>query len=244
MADLADAEQMRSLVSELNALRITEFIPGDADPAVLGLDRPEYRVVLETVDDSPPVVLELVAPAAEGDPIVVRRDGKDAFRVSDGIRTRLGKAPVLWRSAKVWPFSSWGVSKVEIASGDDEIVMDRVDGLWQLSGGGETDGAEVRRRLNALADLEAREHDLMLPPTEVMGSVILVLDNAELGAEGVTYTFHAPIEEGGHAAVTVSSRANVMGVDAAVAETVLSDLDGLRPAPQGLVEEEGAPEPE
>jgi hypothetical protein len=62
-----------------------------------------------------------------------------------------------------------------------------------------------------------------------MGSVILVLDNDE-GAEGLTYTFYAPIEIGGHAAVTVSARSNVMGIDVAVAEMILGDLDQLCPA--------------
>jgi hypothetical protein len=61
-----------------------------------------------------------------------------------------------------------------------------------------------------------------------MGSVIVVLEDDQ-SAEGLTYTFFAPIEEGGHAAVTVSARANVMGVDAVTAETILGDLEKLQP---------------
>jgi hypothetical protein len=225
LADLADPEQMRSLVSELNGMRVRDFL----DPA--GVDTevpdPDYRIELTPIDGAEPIVLELVADGPDGATMICRRNGADLFRVPDGIRTRLDKAPVLWRSAKTWPLSSWDVSKIELAVADDALVLDRVDGMWQLEGGGEADQAEVRRRLNALVDLEALEHDLVLPPTEVMGSMILVLDTAA-GAEGLTYTFYRPIEDGGHAALTVSPRRTVMGVEAALAETILDDLDALR----------------
>lgn len=234
--DLADQDQMRSLVSELNALRISEFLPTEADPAALDLDVPEYRIVLAHAQADARVTLEL-APAAEGaGSVAVRRNGSEFFRTSDSIRPRLAKAPVLWRSDTVWTFSTWDVGKIEISSGDAEVVLNMIEDeelgkVWRLADDALADDAGVRRRLTALADLEAREHDLVLPPTEVMGSVILVLED-DTGAEELTYTFYSPIEEGGLAAVTVSSRANVMGVDAVVAETILSDLGSLRPAPE------------
>jgi hypothetical protein len=227
VADLADAEQMRSLVSELNGLRITEFladevIDGSFDPTAL-----EYRIELRRLDDDQPLTLELAAPVEGEATVVCRRNGRDVFRIPDGIRARLGKAPVLWRSKSVWPFQSFNVGKLEIASGEREAVLDRIDGMWRV-GEDEVDQAAVRRRLNALADLEALDHDLVTPPTEVMGSVILVLDD-EGGAEGLTYTFYAPIEDGGHAVVTVSTRRNVMGVDAALAESIVGNLESLLP---------------
>jgi len=229
VADLADAEQMRSLVSELNALRISEFVADTDGNGDLGTDAWEYRVVLTPNDDGEAVTLELAAPAEDDATILCRRNGSELIRIREGIRTRLAKAPVLWRSPKVWPFSILDAGKLEIIGGVDSIILDQVDGLWQTSVGEEADSAGVRRRLTALADLEVREHDLLHPPTEVMGSVILVLDNDE-GAEGLTYTFYAPIEIGGHAAVTVSARSNVMGIDVAVAEMILGDLDQLCPA--------------
>jgi len=229
VADLADAEQVRTLVNELNALRISEFVGDGGGQTGRGPDDWEYRVVLTPNDGGDAVTLELAAPADGETTILCRRNGTELIRIPEGIRTRLAKAPVLWRSPKVWPFSSFDVGKIEIVGGSDSVVLDKGDGLWQFSDGGEVDNAAVRRRLNALADLEVREHDLLQPPTEVMGSVILVLDDDQ-GAEGLTYTFFAPIEIGGHAAVTVSSRNDVMGVDVAVAEMILGDLDQLRPA--------------
>ena len=47
--------------------------------------------------------------------------------------------------------------------------------------------------------------------------------------KALTYTFFAPLEEGGLAAVSVSSRNNVMGVDAVSAETIVGNLEKLRP---------------
>ena len=229
VADLADAEQMRSLVSELNALRISEFLTEEDPRTDPGPDGWEYRIVLTPADGGEAVTLELAAPTKDATAITSRRNGAELIRIPEGIRTRLAKAPVLWRAPKVWPFSSLDAGKLEISSEVDSVLLDEVDGLWVFSDGGEADGAEVRRRLNALVDLEVREHDLVQPPTEVMGSVILVLDDDE-GAEGLTYTFYAPIEIGGHAAVTVSARNNVMGVDAAIAEMILGDLDRLHPA--------------
>ena len=226
--DLADPDQMRSLVSELNTLRVSEFLSDDVDGGELGLDPPAYRVTLKPRDSDETVTLELSASTEEAGTVVCRRDGSDLFRVPSSIAIRLSKAPVLWRSDKVWPLTSWDVAKIEIAGKTEEVVLDRVDGLWQADDGGEVDNPEVSRRLGALADLEVREHDLVLPPTQVMGSVILVLDE-DGGAEGLTYTFFAPIEEGGHAAVMVSSRDNVMGVDAISAEIIVGDLEKLRP---------------
>jgi hypothetical protein len=234
--DIADQDQMRSLISELNALRIRDFLPADADPAEHGLDAPEYRVVLTHADAAAAVTLELAGVADDAGSVVVRRNGSELFRISDSIRPRLAKAPVLWRSDTVWPFSTWDVATVEISSGDAQVVLERTEDdelgrVWRLEDGSLADDVGVRRRLTALADLEVREHDLVLPPTEVVGSVILVVDDA-VGAEGLTYTFYAPIEDGGLAAVTVSTRANVMGVDAVTAETILSDPGSLRPEPE------------
>jgi len=239
LIDLADPDQMRSLVSELNTLRVSEFLSDEADAPELGLDPPAFRVLLTPKDGGETLTLELAASEDEAGTVVCRRNGSDLFLVPSSIGTRLAKAPVLWRSDKVWPLTSWDVSKIEIAGKTEEAVLDRVDGLWQAGDGGEVDNPEVSRRLGALADLEVREHDLVLPPTEVMGSVILVIDE-DGGAEGLTYTFFAPLEEGGLAAVRVSSRDNVMGVDAISAETIVGNLDRLRPTDAATATDDGA----
>lgn len=244
LADLADPDQIRSLISELNTLRVSEFLSDDVDGGELGLDSPAYRVRLKPRDSDDQVTLELAAATEEAGTVVCRRDGSDLFRVPSSIAIRLSKAPVLWRSDKVWPLVSWDVAKVEVSVDDEDLVFDKIEDpdlgkIWRFADGSEVDNAELNRRLSALADLEVREYDLVLPPTRVMGSVILVLDD-DGGAEGLTYTFFAPLEEGGHAAVRVSSRNNVMGIDAVSAETIVGNLDSLRPADAAPAADDGA----
>ncbi len=227
LADLADREQIGQLISEFNGLRVSEFLSAGA--ATLGADDPEFRVRLERADGSDPVVLEL-APAEDGATTVVcRRDGVDLFRVPDTLGLRLGKAPVLWRSKLVWPFNAWDVSSVAFSGLGKAIDLDRVEGMWQLSDGSPGDGAEVRRRLSRLAELGAAAHDLVLPPTEVLGSVVLVIDGEE-GPTELRFTFYGAMEDGGHAAVSVSERDNVMAVDATAAAAIIGDLETLRTA--------------
>jgi Domain of unknown function (DUF4340) len=243
MVDLADPDQMRSLVSELNTLRVSEFLPKGADASELGLDSPAFRVLLKPKGDDQALTLEFAATDDEAGTIACRRNGSDLFLVPPSIGIRLSKAPVLWRSDKVWPLVTWDVAKIEFSVADEDLVFDKIEDaegkIWRFDDGSDADNPEVSRRLSALADLEIREHDLILPPTEVMGSVLLVLDNDQ-GAEGLTFTFYSPIEEGGHAAVTVSTRGNVMGVDAISAETIVGNLELLRPAASGAAEEDDA----
>ena len=239
LADLADRDQIQSLISELNTLRISEFLPADGKSFEFDAQEVGFRVVLTRVGDEETVTLELTAAGEDegAGTVICRRNEEDFFVVSDSIATRLSKAPVLWRSDMVWPFISWDAATAEFANTGQEVAVHEADGLWQLDDGGEADTAEIRRRLNALADLVVREHDLVQPPTEVMGSVILVLDDDQ-GAEGLTYTFYAPMEEGGHAAATVSTRANVMGVDAVTVETIVGELENLSPAVESSPPEE------
>jgi hypothetical protein len=229
LSDLADRDQIRNLISELNGLRVSEFLPSDTDPAALGLDPPEFRVRLETGDGVQPVTLELAAPDDDSAAAMVcRRNGDDLFRASGTIRPRLAKAPVLWRSAAVWPFNTWDVTAATFVDADgDEVAVEQVDGVWHAVDGSTVDGAEVRRRLSRLAELEAGDHDLMRPPTGVVGRVGVTV-GGESGPDEVSFTFFAPIEDGGHAAVEVSRRDDIMGVDGAVAETIVGDLDALR----------------
>jgi hypothetical protein len=230
LADLADEKQIRALVSDLDTLRVREFLPSDSDPAAFGLDRPEYRLLLVRSDGDDPVTLELAAPAADETTgtVVCRRDNKDLFTVPDSIRTRLAKAPVLWRSAEVWPFETWDVTKIKLTGGTEEVVLDQDDGVWRFADdGGDADEVEVRRRLNALSELKVEDFDLLLPPTEALGSVTLEFEDDDV--DPVTITFYAPLETGGHAGVTVSARDTVMGTDEATVETIIGDLGAFRP---------------
>lgn len=241
--DLADRDHLEGLVSDLNALTVEEFLPADADPAGLGLDRPEYRVRVIRADGDDPTVLELGA-TREVDgatQVAMRRDGRHQFWVRDTVRTRLDRAPVRWRSEAVYPFDTWDVDGLTIASGDEVVTLERGDGVWRTADGEPADAVAVSDRLRALADLEATGYDLVTPPTPASGRVELVLDAGELDREeppdAVVLTFHAPLADGGEALVTVTRRDTVMAVPASVVESILADPDALLETPAREAEE-------
>ena len=47
----------------------------------------------------------------------------------------------------------------------------------------------------------------------------------------LTFTFFEPLAEGGRAAVQVTGRNTVMGLELSDVEAILDDLEGLRPEP-------------
>lgn len=231
--DLADGNHVSNLVSNLNSLRIEEFLDQGIDPAELGLDEPEYRVTLVRTEGASPSELEFGRTREEDGAIRIacRRDGVEYFWVNDVAAARLAKAPVLWRSQKVYQFDTWNAERLAIAADGIEVELTRTEGLWTSATGGELDYGAVQDRLTALAGLEAREFDLTSPVTDEMGRVELdlkrVSGDEDSGSVKVSYTFHRPMEEGGDAVVTVSTRDTVMSVDAETVRKILTDPSAL-----------------
>jgi hypothetical protein len=230
--DLADRDHLRNLVSDLNGLQIEEFLDGELDPAELDLDPARYQLTLVRTEGANPVRLEFGVSREENGAtqVACRRDGRDSFWVSDRATVRLSKAPVLWRSKKVYGFDTWDAESIVLTVGDQQLSLERDKGLWTLSDGGEPDYTAVQERLTKLAALEAVDFDLVAPATKEMGRIEIGFEADEEGGEAeiIHYSFHRPMTEGGQATVVVSSRNTVMSVDAATVEEVLSDLDALR----------------
>ena len=130
------------------------------------------------------------------------RGDDDQFWVTDGALGRLAKAPIRWRSSKVFQFDTWDAEELTITA-KDSVTLTREAGIWEASEGAEVDHAAVQRRLSALADLEAEEFDLVSPVTGAMGEVRLALsgDREEDKPTVVVYTFHRPLTEGGQVRV-------------------------------------------
>jgi hypothetical protein len=235
--DLADRDHLEGLVSDLGALRIEEFLDSDVDPAALGLDAPEYSVTVVRTDGEDPLRLDLgtTRQGTGGVEVACRRGDSDYFWAQDRVRTRLSKAPVLWRSKKIMPFDTWNVERLNLASPAASTELEKVDGQWRFAGDdGEADQARVTDRLTALSKLEATDYDLMAPMTAETGHAEVVLRADEDGGEQerITFTFFAPLSEGGRAMVRVSGRESLMGVDPAAAASIVANLEDLRPAPE------------
>lgn len=225
--DLADQDHVRNLLTDLNALRIEEFVDDSTDPEDLGLGLPAYDLTIERSGGQPPLHLEFgTTRTVDGATQVgCRRGGEELFWVTDRAMTRLAKAPVRWRSSRVYTFDTWDAEGLTLTRGDSSVSLTREGGIWEAAGGTGVDHTAVQRRLTTLAELEAIEFDLVQPGTPVMGTVQLVLpgDDEDPAPIEVGYTFHRPLTDGGQAMVVVTGRSTVMSVDAAKAEEVLSN---------------------
>jgi hypothetical protein len=237
--DLADSDHLRGLVSDLASMRIEEFLDSDVDIAALGLAAPEYEITVVRSDGGDPLRLDLGA-TREGDggtQVACRRGDGEYFWATDRVRTRLSKAPVLWRSKKVAPFDTWNVNALHLSGGDGTSVsLERADGLWSFVGDdAEADQTKVRDRLSALAGLEATDYDLTAPLTAEMGRAEVTLGTDDDTSEGTTieFVFYPPLENGGRAMVRASGRSALLGVDAGTVDTILGSFDDLRSQPTG-----------
>jgi hypothetical protein len=235
LEDMADGDHLGSLISDLASMRIGEFLDDDADPLELGLDLPEYEITVFRADGGDPLRLDLGA-TREGDAgteVACRRSDGEYFWASETVRTRLSKAPVLWRSKKVMPFETWNAEELRVTTSESSTSLVLVDGFWRFADDVEANMTNIQERLRALADLEATDYDLMAPLTREMGTVEVVFEAEDDDQERsvLTFSFYAPLEEGGRAMVQVTGRDTVMGVKVENAEALLGDLDDLRPNP-------------
>jgi len=231
--DMAGGDHLRSLISDLASMRIGAFLDDGVDPRELGLDLPEYEITIVRTDGGQPLRLDLGV-TREGDSgteVACRRGDGEYFWASERVRTRLSKAPVLWRSKKVMPFETWDAEELRVTTPEGSISLVYDGNFWLFADDAEADLTRVQERLRALAELEATDYDLMAPLTREMGTVEVVFEAEDDDRERpvLTFSFHAPLEEGGRAMVQVSGRDTVMGVEVGNAESILADLDNLRP---------------
>jgi hypothetical protein len=235
LEDRGDDDHLGSLITDLASMRIEEFLDDVEDPSDLGLVVPEYELTIVRADGEAPLRLDLGA-IREGDggtAVACRRGDGDYFWASERVRTRLSKAPVLWRSKKVMPFETWDAEELHLKTPDVYSTLIHDGNFWLFADDAEADLTGVQDRLRALAELEATDYDLMAPLTREMGAVEVVFkaeDDTEKRS-ALTFSFYAPLEEGGKAMVQVTGRRTVMGIRYEDAKSILGDLDDLRPEP-------------
>jgi hypothetical protein len=245
LEDTADGEHLRNLVTDLGALRIEEFLEPGVDPGELGLVAPEYEIMVVPTDGGEAFRLDLGA-TREGDTgteVACRRGDGEYFWAIDRVRTRLSKAPVLWRAKKVMAFETWNAEKIRLVSGEESAELEQTGGVWRfVADGGEADLTEVQQRLRKLSDLEATDYDLMAPMTSEVGraEIVLEAEDEESEPETLSFTFFAPLQDGGRAMVRAAGRETIMGVEMENVDEIFADFDELRPDPV----EESTEEPE
>jgi hypothetical protein len=234
LEDMADSDHLGGVISDLSSMRIEEFLADDVDPEELGLELPEYELMVVRTDGGEPLRLDLGATreGESGTEVACRRGEGELFWASERVLTRLSKAPVLWRAKKVMPFETWDAEEFVVTTPGGMTSLVHDGNFWRFPDDTEANLTAVQERLRKLAELEASDYDLMAPLTPEMGSVRVVLE-AEEGEERpvLTFTFFAPLEEGGRAMVEASGRNNVMGVEVEAVEAILNELEILRPEP-------------
>lgn len=235
LEDMADDDHLGSLISDLSSMRIEEFFDDDSDPGELGLDLPEYEITIIRTDGGEPLRLDLglTREADSGTEVACRRGDGYYFWASERVRSRLSKAPVLWRSKKVMPFETWDAEELRVTTPEASVSLVLDDGFWIFPDDTEANLTKVQERLRSLADLEATDYDLMAPLTREMGSVEIVLEAEAEDSERpvISFVFFAPLEEGGKAMVQVTGRRAVMGVEVEGVNGILGGLESLRPEP-------------
>jgi hypothetical protein len=231
--DLADREHIQNLISNLGSLKVEEFLDADSDLAELGLAPPRHRITIVRNTGEEPTVLELgdIREAADGSQQVACRRDDDLLWVNDRVEPSMGLAPILWRSAAVYPFDSWNVEQIVFNTDETSVTVNRESGMWQLEDGGEVDSSDLSDRIAKLSRLEATAFDLIDPGTAELARIELTLSSGGLDDDEttpLTYTFKAPISEGGDLLVEVSGRSSLMGASQEDVETIIGDLDALR----------------
>ncbi len=232
VADRAGPDHIRQMIADLSALKVDAFVDPASDLNALGLESPEYQLLIVPRGPEAPTRLDFGAEREENGvtQVICRRDGTDIFWVRDTIITPLSKAGVRWRDPKICSINTWDIERFEILHGEHEIVVDRKEGLWSVSG--ETaDPAAIQDLLSAISDLEAGGYDLINPGTPELGRLVLHLRplTPDEEAENLEIIFYEPMTSAGRAMVTVSGRDTVMSVDTSDLETILIEAEDLLP---------------
>ncbi len=226
--DRADVDHLLNLISGLNQLRVEAFVDSNADLAAMGFVEPDITVVLVPADGSPGLTLDFwVTREPDGEiQVACRRDHADVSWVNDRAVNALGKAAVLWRDPMVLAFDVWEVTALGLSEGSTSIHLNREDGLWRLDDGTEALSTEVQERLAALGGLKVVDFDLMNLGTPDLGSAALRLNGDDTA---IMVTFSEPLADGGNVLVTVSGRETVMSVAPDDVQSIVGDLQSLRP---------------
>ncbi len=226
--DRADRFHLQNLISGLNGLRVEEFVDSEADLATMSLANPTTTVLLVQGDGSPGLTLEFGSAREHGGAtqIACRRNDTDIFWVNDRAVNALGKAPVLWRDKTVLAFDTWDVTSLGLSEGSTTVELKKESGIWRLGDGTEAFGEEVQKRLGALTALKAVDFDLMLIGTPELGRAVLARESTSIP---ITVSFFESFEEGGNVLVTVSGRDTVMSVAPDDVQSIVGDLQALRP---------------
>lgn len=153
--DLADADAVQRLISELTGLRVLEFVPA-ADRqnlAAYGLAPPLYRVVL-TDPKGAAAAVDIGATRSDGNSVYARRENQ-VFTVSSTTVEDLAKEAIGFREPRLMRFERSSVTQVDASLPRGTFAIARSDAGWSAAGR-PLSAASVDDVLTALLDLKSR----------------------------------------------------------------------------------------
>ncbi len=225
--DLADRDRAEGVITDISGARIKEFVDDAPDLKALGLEPSRWSVTVVKRDaKAAPLALQFGNERdAKGGKQVACKRGDRVFWVEAKTVSHLGGPWQAWRSKTLLGFDSWGVDKLEVASGAAAASLERKDGAWK-AGVTDVDGDAVSRRLTALGGLEVKAFDLAKPSGAPLGHV--KLSGSGFSDDATFYPGASPGED----VAIVAGRTGGLGVDAAQVAAVLADPAALaKPKP-------------
>ena len=156
---LASRNKVESLLTSLSGLKAKEFISEEKKPEdvkKLGLEKPEYQVVLSMPLANKEVTFDL---HKEGDKIfATTSQSTKIIAVENQILTDLEKKPEEMREKKVADFYSWDVQKLALKKGEMSLTVSKdKDSKWHFAPTlkDEADGSKIETLIRKLEGLEA-----------------------------------------------------------------------------------------
>jgi uncharacterized protein YpmB len=159
---LASKSRLDGLLDSLSGLRAAEFVSEDkssADLRALGLEKPEYEVVLAMPSESRDLVFSLHK--AEDKTFAMSSDTNKIVRFEGSLLDDLERQVSDLREKKVTTFYSWEADRVSVRRGDFTLaaVKEKVEGVdkWRLDppAGGEADGTKIEDFVRKIEGLDA-----------------------------------------------------------------------------------------
>lgn len=154
LADLADGEAVRELISDLTSIRVLDFL--SASPGslrTLGLSPPLYRVTLSDAKGGR-MTVEFGVTRSDGNSVYARREGQ-VFTVPSSAVEELSKEAESFREPRLVRFERSRCERLEAAFGEERFLWVRGrDGGW-TAGGRPVLASVAEDALTALLDLKS-----------------------------------------------------------------------------------------
>jgi len=134
IADLADADSVDPLLSDLTSLKVETFLDAPLAPEVEpGLAGGPGRIELSLKGKSDPFVVEIGSTVPGGDLRYVRAGGQ-TFEARTKLADAIGRAAGDWRSKRWSAFESWKIEHLKASDGVGAIDLARSAGDWLRDG--------------------------------------------------------------------------------------------------------------